>query len=69
MAYIGFLPRDEQVPRSVIERRPLVLSRPQNPFSQGIQRIAERILESPTPLVPVLYEDNEDLNALAEPAD
>lgn len=65
MAYIGFLPRDENVPRSVIERVPLVLSRPQNPFSQGIQRVADRILESPTPLVPVLYEDNEDLNALA----
>lgn len=64
--YIGFIPRDEAVPRSVIERRPVLAARPESPYAQTIRAIARRLVETPVPAAPRLYQDNEDLLAVAE---
>ncbi len=64
--YIGFAPRDEAVPRSVIERRPVLLARPDSPYAATVRAIARRIVETPVPAAPRLYQDNEDLAAVAE---
>lgn len=66
LEYIGFIPRDDAVPRSVIERKPVLLSRPDSPYSKTITAIAQRIAQAPEPLVPRLYQDNEDLLDVGE---
>ena len=64
--YIGFAPWDNLVPRSVAERRPILLGYPQAPYSATLRAIARRIAEMPLPAAPRLYQDNEDLMAVAE---
>jgi flagellar biosynthesis protein FlhG len=64
--YVGFIPRDETVPRSVVERRPVLAARPECPYAQTVRAIARRIVETPVPAAPRLYQDNEDLVAVAE---
>lgn len=61
LEYIGFLPRDSAVPRSIVERRPVLLSSVDAPFSATLRAIARRVVESPTSMAPRLYQDNEDL--------
>jgi len=64
--YIGFAPWDNLVPRSVAERRPILLGYPQAPYSATLRAIARRIMATPLPPAPRLYQDNEDLVAVAE---
>jgi flagellar biosynthesis protein FlhG len=64
--YIGFTPRDEAVPRSIIERKPVLIARPDSPYAATVRAIARRIAETPMPAAPKLYQDNEDLVAVAE---
>lgn len=64
--YIGFTPKDESIPHSVVERRPAMLARPEAPYAATIRAIARRIVETPVPAAPRLYQDNEDLVAVAE---
>ena len=66
LEYIGVLPYDEEVSRSVVERRPLVLRRPESRFAFNIGEVARRLIAAPVPNPPVLYPDNEDLKALSE---
>lgn len=66
MEYVGFLPRDEAVPRSVVERRPVLIGRPDCPYAATLRAIARRIAAAPAPLPPRLYQDNEDLLDVAE---
>ncbi len=66
MEYIGFIPRDDAVPRSVVERKPVLLARPASAYATTVRAIARRIAETPTPAAPRLYQDNEDLVAVAE---
>ena len=66
MEYIGFIPRDEAVPRSIVERKPVLIARPASPYAATVRAIARRIAETPTPAAPRLYQDNEDLVAVAE---
>jgi flagellar biosynthesis protein FlhG len=64
--YIGFIPRDEAVPRSIVERKPVLIGRPASPYASTVRSIARRIAETPMPAAPRLYQDNEDLVAVAE---
>lgn len=63
--YVGFAPRDEAVPRSIQERKPALLARPDAPYCATVRAIARRIAETPVPAAPRLYQDNEDLEAVA----
>jgi len=65
MEYIGFAPRDEAVPRSIAERRPVLLGHPEAAYCSVVRSIARRILDAPFPAAPRLYQDNEDLEAVA----
>ena len=67
--YVGFAPRDEAVPRSVLERRPVLVARPDSPFAATVRAIARRLADPAAALpgnAPRLYLDNEDLVAVAE---
>lgn len=64
--YIGFAPRDETVPRSIVERRPAILAHPASPYAATVRSIARRLVETPVSAAPRLYQDNEDLLAVAE---
>ena len=64
--YVGFLPYDQQVGKSILERRPVSVSRPDSPYVKTLEVIARKIIHSPVPETPRLYEDNEDLLALSE---
>lgn len=66
LEYIGFIPHDEAVPRSVVERKPVLLSYPDCPYTKTMNAIARRIAAAPDPLVPRLYQDNEDLLDVGE---
>ncbi len=66
--YVGFLLRDEGVPRSVAERTPLALSRPGSPFARGTAALAARIAAQPGGAPPRLFEDDEDLAGVLEEA-
>jgi len=64
--YIGFLPADELLGRSVISRTPVVESHPQCIYAQGMRTIARKLIATPVPSSPHFYEDDEDLMSLGE---
>ncbi len=64
--YIGFLPADELLVRSVIKRTPVVESHPECGYANGMNAIARTLIDSPTSSNPRLYEDDEDLTRLGE---
>ncbi len=64
--YIGFIPRDEAVPKSVVSRRPVLLSYPGSAYAMTLRAVARRLLETPIPAAPRLYQDHEDLIGVAE---
>ncbi len=66
LEYIGFLYQDDQVGRSMLERKPTFLSNPNSPFSKAIDLVSRKLLSLPDTPQPRLYEDNEDLLSLAE---
>ncbi len=68
LEYVGFLLRDEAVPRSVAERTPLAISRPESPFARGAAALAARISAQPGGAPPRLFEDDEDLSGAWEEA-
>jgi flagellar biosynthesis protein FlhG len=64
--YIGFLSYDQSVGKSVLSRKPLALSMPEIPFVKTLDLIARKIILSPVPSTPKLFEANEDLLSLSE---
>ncbi len=64
--YIGFLPYDQLVGRSIFDRRPISVSRPDILYVKNLELIARKIVHAPAPETPKLYEDNEDLLSLSE---
>ena len=67
--YIGYMPHSPQMTRSILERKPAVLSYPDDEFVQAIYTLAKRLVESPTPTPPELFPENEDLYEIAEEAE
>ncbi|MFW5995116.1 MAG: P-loop NTPase [Spirochaetia bacterium] len=63
--YIGFLPYDETLGRSVIERRPALLGHPHIEYATRMNGIAARLIDRPVPTEPHLYEDDADLANLS----
>lgn len=45
--YMGFIPTDETLQRSVIKRRPVILDNPGAPSSQSIKKLARMIMTAP----------------------
>ncbi len=66
MEYIGFLKDDQAVVQSVAARKPACLLAPQAEFSVGVDRVAQKVVAAPAIPGPVLYEANEDIEALRE---
>ncbi|MFO8063433.1 MAG: P-loop NTPase [Spirochaetota bacterium] len=66
--YIGFLPYDEQVSASLLQRAPLLTLNPDGVFSKGLAPVASRIIREPVPTTPKLFDADEDLTQLAEEA-
>ncbi len=64
--YIGFLPWDDALGASIIERRPVAISRPDIAYMQNMNTIASRLIARPVPTDPPLYEDDADLSDLIE---
>ncbi|AEE15564.1 P-loop NTPase [Treponema brennaborense] len=60
MDFIGFIPKDPNVPVAVARRTPLYLLEPQSPFSIGIGRTAERMLAYEYGVNDTLVPDEED---------
>lgn len=66
--YIGFLPRDEEVGASIIQRRPLLSLNPESAFARNLEQVTNRLIHEPVPRTPRLFEADEDLVELAEEA-
>jgi flagellar biosynthesis protein FlhG len=66
--YIGFLPQDEHIGISVARRHPYVDGNGGAPFTQSLQATANRLIHTPVPETPKLYEDDEDLSDIAAEA-
>ncbi|MCF7929273.1 MAG: P-loop NTPase [Spirochaetales bacterium] len=64
LEYIGFVQKHDQISQSIIRRQPLVLMEPGSSFATAVGQVARRIAAKPVPDIPVLYEDDEDLNKL-----
>lgn len=66
--YIAYLPWDDQVRTSIMERRLLCESAPDSPFAVGVAAMADRILNEGFGQAIAPIEHFEDLNLLAEQA-
>ncbi|SIQ09011.1 flagellar biosynthesis protein FlhG [Alkalispirochaeta americana] len=64
--FIAYLPQDEYASRSPLERTPTLLRYPECPYSQGIKHCAHRIIQEPVPPMQALFEDDQDLQELAD---
>lgn len=67
MEYIGFLPEDPRISRSIFTRKPYLLTDPEVPFSRGLQMVARKMIASELKNSPRLFdEDGEDIRELRE---
>lgn len=66
--YVGFLPRDAHVGKSILARSPVSLTHPEANYSRAVTRLAQKIIATPEPKAPALFEADEDLQALGEEA-
>ena len=64
--YIGFIGYDDFVRRSVLERTPTIISHPASAFSRQVDQIAQKLIATPVPKEPRLFEADEDLKELAD---
>ncbi len=64
--YIGFLPRDDAVPESLLQRKPVCAGEPTSPFSRSMDMLVQRMLAKPLGEPPKLYEGDQDLAELEE---
>jgi flagellar biosynthesis protein FlhG len=64
MEYIGFLKWEEGISRSILERKPYLQIAPESAFSRSMAGIAKKLVSTPLPAVPKLFEGNEDIMIL-----
>jgi flagellar biosynthesis protein FlhG len=65
MEYIGFLPEDPQVSRSIFTRRPYMLTDPEAAFSRGLHMVARKLIATELKASPRLFdEDGQDIQEL-----
>lgn len=66
LQYIGFLPYEEIVAKSILKRTPACALSPGSPYCTSIAQIARTIAADPDPNRPSLHLDDDDLTALAQ---
>jgi flagellar biosynthesis protein FlhG len=66
VGYIGFVPYEPKVPYSVVKRRPVYELLPGSSFDNAVDEIARRLIAAPAGKDPALFDDDQDLNELAE---
>lgn len=64
--YIGFIGYEELVRRSILERTPTTINYPDSAFGKQIDQIAQKLIATPVPKEPKLFEADEDLKELAK---
>jgi flagellar biosynthesis protein FlhG len=64
--YIGYLPTNPLVAESILRRKPVVVTHPECDFSQSVQRLAERIIQTRLPGLWKLFEADDELAELKE---
>ncbi len=64
--YIGFIGYEELVRRSILERTPTAINYPDSSFVKQIDQIAQKLITTPVPKEPRLFEDDEDLKDLVD---
>ncbi len=64
--YIGFIGYEDLVRRSILERTPTIVGHPSSAFGKQIDQIAQKLIATPVPKEPRLFESDEDLKELAE---
>ncbi len=56
MEYIGFLPEDPRVSRSIFTRKPYMLTDPEVPFCRGLQTVARKLVAADLKKSPRLFD-------------
>ena len=69
MEFIGFLPHDPAVSRSIFTRVPYILENPNSPFAQGMRLLTQKLTNGTFPSTPQLFEDDEDIQELQQEID
>lgn len=64
--YIGFIGYEDLVRRSILERKPTIVSYPASAFGKQVGQIAQKLIANPVPGEPRLFEADEDLKELAD---
>ncbi len=64
MEFIGFLPNDPGVSRSIITRVPYIKDEPESKFSQGVQLVARKLTAGAFSTPPELFDDDQDIQEL-----
>lgn len=64
MEFIGFLPNDPGVSRSIITRIPYIIEQPNSKFAQGIQIVARKLTAGTFSTTPELFDDDQDIQEL-----
>ena len=63
--YVGFLAQDDNIGLSVARRHPYVDGSDRAPFTQALRATATRLIHTPIPDTPKLFDDDEDLSDIA----
>jgi len=69
MEFIGFLPHDPAVSRSIFTRVPYILENPNSPFAQGMRLLTQKLTNGTFPSTAQLFEDDEDIQELQQEID
>jgi len=66
MEFIGFLPHDSAVSRSIFTRVPYILDKPNSTFAKGMRLLTQKLTAGTFPSTPQLFEDDEDIQELQQ---
>ncbi|TVR68592.1 MAG: MinD/ParA family protein [Spirochaetaceae bacterium] len=66
LEFIAYLPQDDLAGRGALERSPTMHRYPDSAYAQAVRKCAARLIQEPSPRMPKLYPENEDLQELAE---
>src|SRR6056297_3154376 len=64
MEFIGFLPNDPGVSRSIITLVPYIIDEPNSKFAQGVQLVARKLTAGTFSTPPELFDDDQDIQQL-----